>query len=212
MPQYNILLVDDEQEILNALKRNLHGCGYNVFTCLSGEEATKALNQREWDLVITDLTMGELNGISVLKKAKEINPAVMVIILTAHADLSSAINALRFDADDFMLKPWEPQKLRFRVDRCLEKLELSRKIRLYETILPVCCVCKKVRDDSDKGPGQGEWRSMEEYLKKRAGVDASHTYCPECHQRYKQKIESTIKRSSVLGSLDNMACGAKRGL
>ena len=80
----------------------------------------------------------------------------MVIVLTGFGDMLSAIEALRSQADDYMLKPCESGEMFFRVERCLEKLELARKIHLYQKILPMCCVCKKIRDDTGKVPGRGD--------------------------------------------------------
>jgi DNA-binding response OmpR family regulator len=107
----------------------------------------------------------------------------MVIILTGYGNMSSAIDALRLNADDYMLKPCEPAELNFRISRCLEKLETERRIRLYENMLPVCCVCKKIRDDRGKEPGSGEWIPLEKYLYDKAGLETTSTYCPICARK-----------------------------
>jgi len=83
-------------------------------------------------------------------------------------------------ADDYLLKPCEPEELSFRISSCIEKLELKRKVSAYETLLPVCCVCKSIRDDAGKDVGAGEWISMEEYLLTKSKIAISPTYCPEC--------------------------------
>ncbi len=75
------------------------------------------------------------DGIEVLKKVKEISPDTMVIIFTAHADLSSAIDAIRFDADDYLTKPYEVDELYFKVANCLQKLEYQRKMKATEKAL-----------------------------------------------------------------------------
>ena len=154
------------------------------------------LNKASFDLVITDLVMAPMNGNDVLKKSKEINPEMMVIILTGFGDMTSAIDALQLDADDYMLKPCEPEEMYFRVSRCLEKLEFKRKIRIYEDILPVCCVCKKIRDDSGRDPGTGQWMEVEEYIRDRAKVDVTSTYCPECAQTSIPYTKNRCPRSS----------------
>ena len=123
----------------------------------SGDKAVDLLQQTAFDLVITDLVMERVDGIQVLKKTKEIDATIMVIVLTGFGDMLSAIEALRSQADDYMLKPCESSEMFFRVERCLEKLELARKIDLYQKILPMCCVCKKIRDDTGKVPGRGKW-------------------------------------------------------
>ena len=157
MKKYNLLLVDDDPFILEGIGEDLESRGYQVTRANSGDKAVNLLSKDNFDLVITDLVMEETDGIQVLKKSKEIDATIMVIILTGFGDMISAIDALRNEADDYMLKPCESEEIFFRVERCLEKLELARKIRMYQKILPMCCVCKKIRDDRGRKPGTGEW-------------------------------------------------------
>ena len=190
MHKYKILLVDDDPLILKGFGNDLEGKGYHVTTAKSGEKAIKLLNKDNFDLVITDLVMDQIDGIDVLKKSKECNPDTMVIILTGYGDMTSAIDALRFDADDYLLKPCEAEEIYFRVGRCLERLTLKRKIDIYEKILPVCCMCKKIRDEAGKEPGTGKWIRMEDYIEDKVKIMVTSTYCPECFKKAKEEIES----------------------
>ena len=189
MKEHTILLVDDDPYILTGIGQSLETEGYRVTTAEDGEQAMALLKQTQFDLVITDLVMDKIDGIQVLKTSKEMNPDSMVIILTGYGDMTSAIDALRLDADDYMLKPCQPDEMSFRVAACLEKLDLSRKIRKYEQILPVCCVCRKIRDDDGRQPGTGQWMNVDHYLWKKAGLSVSSTYCPECAQRAKSEVK-----------------------
>ncbi|MDX2500135.1 MAG: response regulator, partial [Deltaproteobacteria bacterium] len=159
MKKYKLLLVDDDPFILEGIGEDLESNGYQVTRASNGETAVDLLETTQFDLVITDLVMDSTDGIQVLKKTKELNSDAQVIILTGFGDIESAIEALRSQADDFLLKPCESQEMLFRVKNCLEKQEMTRKINLYQKILPMCCVCKKIRDDSDRQPGSGEWIS-----------------------------------------------------
>ncbi len=185
----HILLVDDDPFILTGIGKNLETEGYNVTTADSGEKAYRLLEESNFDLVITDLVMEKVDGIQVLQKAKQLYSDIMVIILTGYGDMSSAIDALRLKADDYILKPCEPEEIKFRVAKCLEHLELSRKLKIYEDILPICCVCKKVRDDEGTTPGDGEWMSIEKYMWEKAKVAPTSTYCPECAQKAKDELD-----------------------
>ena len=189
MKEHTILLVDDDPFILTGIGQSLETEGYRVTTAESGELALELLKQDRFDLVITDLVMDKIDGIRVLQTAKEMNPESMVIILTGYGDMTSAIDALRLNADDYMLKPCQPDEMSFRVASCLEKLDLSRKLRLYEQILPVCCVCRKIRDDDGREPGTGKWMNVDRYLWKKAGLSVSSTYCPECARKAKSEVE-----------------------
>jgi len=187
MEKYKILLVDDDPFILQSIASALEQEEYQVATASNGKEAIELLEGDNFDLVLTDLVMDPVDGIGVLKSAKEKDPDTMVIILTGFGDLISAIDALRLDADDYLLKPCEPEELSFRISSCIEKLELKRKVSAYETLLPVCCVCKSIRDDTGKDVGGGEWISVEEYLLTRSRIGISPTYCPHC---IKKELES----------------------
>jgi len=178
--KYSLLLVDDDPFILEGIGEDLEGRGYHVTRVNSGEKAVDLLQRQRFDLVITDLIMERTNGIQVLKKSKEIDANAMVIILTGFGDMLSAIDALRNQADDYMLKPCESSEMFFRVERCLEKRELARRIDLAPKIFPVCGVCKKILDDTGKPPGQGEWVSMEKFIQNHARTDVNSIYCPEC--------------------------------
>jgi len=188
MRKYSILLVDDDPLITKATGDDLKEKGYEVTTVDSGEKAIELLENATFDLIITDLIMGPIDGIGVLKRGKEISSETMVMILTGFGDMASAIDALRSEADDYILKPCEPEEMYFRVSKCLEKLELKRKLKLYEDILPVCCVCKKIRDDSGRDPGSGNWIQMENYIRDMGGVEVTATYCPECAKKEKEEI------------------------
>ena len=98
---------------------------YQVTTAINGEAAIKALSENDFDLVITDLNMGQVNGILVLKKAKELNPGTTVIIMTSSVDVAFAIEALRLNADDYLLKPFNLYDLLDRVSHCLNKTKGS---------------------------------------------------------------------------------------
>ncbi len=103
--------------------------GYQVKTVDNAEEAIDLLSQASFDLVITDLIMAGAGGLEVLKKAKALNPEIKVIILTGFGEINSERDVFRFDADDYLLKSSEPEKIYRRVATCLEKLDHKRNIK-----------------------------------------------------------------------------------
>jgi len=182
-----ILIVDDEILIRDSLGADLVHAGYEVETAESGEEAIQKLNHEEYDLIITDLLMENIGGIELLGKVKEKDFEIPVIIITGHAELETAIEALRLGAADYLLKPYNQEELLLRIRNCLEKRELHRKIKIYENILPVCMYCKSIRDDAGTEPGKGKWLRMEQYIHAKSRTDISHGCCPAC---YKKHMES----------------------
>ncbi len=193
MQKYEILLVDDDPLLLQDIGPPIEKYGYSVTMSDNGESAIEIIDKKYFDLIITDLVMGPLDGFQVLKKAKKMDPLTKIIILTAYGNIKYTIDSLRLGADDFLLKPCEPAEILYRMDKCLKKLQLERKIELYEKILPVCCVCKKIRDDTGKEHGTGEWMSLEDYLTINSKIDITHTYCPECAKKIKGVNEDLME-------------------
>src|SRR5210317_1726382 len=128
MSKKSILLVDDDPVILITVRKQLEQYEFDIETAASGEIAVKLLDKKKYDIVITDIIMYQIDGLGVLKKAKEKDPETIVLLLTAQSDVSSAIGALRLKADDYLLKPCEPDEVYVRINNCLEKLVLKQKI------------------------------------------------------------------------------------
>jgi len=133
----SILIAEDEDGVRDSLTQVLREEGYDVVAVADGDDAIAALGTREFDLVISDLRMPGADGLAVLRHAREIAPQTLVLLMTAHATLETAVEALRGGAQDYLLKPvlfddllhklaaliehrqlaWERQFLRSQVDR-----------------------------------------------------------------------------------------------
>lgn len=174
-----VLLVDDEPIIVTTLKTALVHAGYEVATVSDGTAAAATLEARRPDVLVTDVAMEGMDGLDLLKRAKELDPDIAVILMTGYCDAGSAIQALRLGADDYLSKPFDFEELLLRVGRCAEKRELRRKLASYEH-LSVCASCRRIRDDSGREPGTGEWMPLEEFLSRVTGVPCSHDTCPQC--------------------------------
>ncbi len=115
-----ILLVDDEELILRAFKKDLECEGYEVLTASSGEEAVELLKAQYFDIAVIDLLMPGMDGVEVLTIARKINPDICAIILTG-GSTKSASQVLRLGADDYLTKPCDTEELLMRIERCLKK-------------------------------------------------------------------------------------------
>jgi len=120
-----IIVVDDEKDIRRALEYVLSGEGYAVETVSNGKEAIDRLKERHYDLVITDLRMEGVDGFEVLKRSKEINPSVPVIIITAYGTIDSAVKAMKLGASDYIMKPFLHDDIKLTVNRIIEHSNLS---------------------------------------------------------------------------------------
>jgi DNA-binding NtrC family response regulator len=125
--KYSILLVDDNPHILELNREVLSDQGYQLTKATSGESAIKALEKQHFDMVITDINMGSVSGLTVLERAKELHPEAKVIVTTGNPDVQYAIEALRFHADDYILKPYSIHWLVKRVSDCLTKFGNRKK-------------------------------------------------------------------------------------
>ena len=121
-----ILVVDDDEDILDLIERHLSNRGYEVLTAYDGEQAISLLDKLMFDLVITDLKMPKFDGMEVLKKAKEKDPNIEVVILTGHGTMDSVVEALRDGgAFDYLQKPLHNIKqLSFVTKKALERKRL----------------------------------------------------------------------------------------
>lgn len=109
--QGKILVVDDEQTARDSLADILQLEGCQVNKAANGEQALDALRRELYDLILLDLKMPGMDGLDVLRQAALMAPETQIILLTAHGSLESAIEALRFGAHDYLLKPCPPDQI-----------------------------------------------------------------------------------------------------
>jgi len=120
-----ILVVDDDTELLRALEKTLRTAGYAVRTAGNGEDALKRLAEAPAQLVVTDLLMPGMDGIQLLREVKSVAPGAEVLLMTAHATIERAVEAMRLGAHDFVEKPFVRDRLLLAVERALEKQLLT---------------------------------------------------------------------------------------
>ena len=122
MARKSILVVDDEKNQREILETILSGEGYDVTTASSGEAALKFVETRRFDLVLTDLQMTGMSGLDLLRELTNFDKSIIVILLTAHGTVDSAVDALRLGAFEYLQKPYDSEKLLETVSRALKKL------------------------------------------------------------------------------------------
>jgi len=118
-------VVDDDPGMLDACGAVLEREGFEPFQCRSGEEALEAMRTRGADVVLVDLKMPGMPGEEFLRKAKELDPQVVAIVVTGYPELSSAVEVMKAGADDYLSKPFEADKLRMVARRALGKRKLA---------------------------------------------------------------------------------------
>jgi len=136
MENSTILIVDDEANILQALKRVFRREPYRVLTASSGAEGVEILQKEHVDLIISDQRMPEMDGTQFLARAKELYPETIRIILSGYTDVNSITEAINVgNVYKFILKPWEDEALRTTIRESLDIARLQRENKaLTETI------------------------------------------------------------------------------
>jgi signal transduction histidine kinase len=114
-----LLIVDDEPAQMRALSTTLENEGYFVAGFTSGKQALEQLRQQSFDLLLTDLTMPEMDGITLLRSAQTIDPNVVGLVMTGHGSIESAVAAMKAGALDYILKPFTLRTMRPVLERAL---------------------------------------------------------------------------------------------
>ena len=126
-----ILLVDDEEGIRKVLGISLVDSGYEVLMAENGEQALRLFRENHPPIVMTDIKMPGMDGISLLRKIKEESPNTEVIMITGHGDMDLAIKSLQNQAIDFVTKPINDDVLEIALNRATEKITMRDQIRQY---------------------------------------------------------------------------------
>lgn len=126
-----ILIVDDEEAVTQSTSRLLGRIGYECLTAGSAEEAVRCIDERDFDIVVTDIRMPGDSGIDVLRHAKERDPDIQVIVMTGSPSIDFAVEAIRSNADDYLVKPFELDQIAHAVNRANEHRRLQIENRVY---------------------------------------------------------------------------------
>lgn len=127
----NVLVVDDEGAIRYSVSKTLQRVGYNVSEASSGDEALEILKQAQYDVVLTDIRMPPgLDGVELVRRIKEMDADTIVILMTGYPSLSTAVEALRLGAHDYLIKPSSSTDIRQSVAKGVERSRNLKRRRL----------------------------------------------------------------------------------
>src|SRR5271166_4492825 len=121
-----VLVIDDEPFHAETVAESLERVGYECTVAVSGKEGARLLVQEDFDVILTDLKMADLDGLAILRKAKEELPDAEVVVITGHGDVKTAVEAIKQGAANYLTKPVDLAELRAIVDRAAERLRLAR--------------------------------------------------------------------------------------
>lgn len=159
---YNILICDDEKDIVSALKIYLEAEGYKTFAAFNGLEAIGILHQEDIQLVLMDIMMPEMDGISAMVKIRE-ESNVPVILLTAKGEDTDKILGLNVGADDYITKPFNPVEMLARVRSQLRRYMQLGGGAVRENLIRMGGVCMDDRSKEVTVDGEAVSLTPREY-------------------------------------------------
>jgi DNA-binding NtrC family response regulator len=119
-----ILVVDDEDRICDAIEKALERVGYCVDTSSDAPKALEMVRRNGYEMVICDIKMPGMDGLALLERIKEGSPGTIVLMITGHATIESAVDAIKKGAQEYLTKPFQPADIRLVVDRAFERKRL----------------------------------------------------------------------------------------
>ncbi|HDL18389.1 MAG TPA: sigma-54-dependent Fis family transcriptional regulator [Bacteroidetes bacterium] len=130
----NIMIIDDEEDILDTLSDVVSKWGYLPIVARDGEDALKKFNEVPIDLILSDIRMPKMDGLSLLEKIKRLSPHTVIILLTGYPSIDTAVKAMKDGAFDYLTKPINLDELKVKIDRGLEKMRLNKSLSFLKGV------------------------------------------------------------------------------
>lgn len=121
VPLAKILIVDDEHVVCDAIARQLRDVGYHVIVAYSGVGAIEIIKEQDFDVALIDIRMPKINGFGVLRELREKSAKTKAIMMTAYADIRSAVDSITLGAIDIISKPVDVDEVIMTISRCLNR-------------------------------------------------------------------------------------------
>jgi len=135
MDQKSILIVDDDQGILGVLSGFFSQLDYQVTTAVNGEDALSKYAPGRFDLVVSDLVMPDMDGLTLLKRLTAMDERTVFLMITGYPTLETAVDAIKNGAYDYVVKPFNLEDLKFKVERALLNKRLKESLKKTSGIL-----------------------------------------------------------------------------
>lgn len=127
-----ILIVDDEDNIREVLATYLQGLNYNVLTAHDGQDALAKYKKGDFDLIISDLLMPNIDGLELLKRVREKDKDVIFLMITGYPSIETAVDAIKKGAYDYITKPFHMEDVKLRIERAFEKRTLKERLKTVQ--------------------------------------------------------------------------------
>lgn len=205
-----ILIAEDDSASRRVLEITLKNWNYDVVVTENGDDALEILKGADAPpLAILDVMMPGLDGLEICRRVRQIstrNPPY-ILLMTAKDRKEDVISGIDAGADDYLIKPFNRQELRARLQVGFKTVGLQRQlaeriiqlenavtqISQLQGILPICSYCKNIRDDKNY------WQHVESYISRHSEAKFSHGICPDCYERVVQpQLDNLKKRDDAI--------------
>jgi DNA-binding response OmpR family regulator len=197
-----ILIAEDDRATARLLSASVASWGFEVIAVEDGISAVKAFEQDPTPhLVLLDWMLPGLDGPEVCRKIRELrgDAPPHIILLTSRSGRTDVVAGLEAGADDYLVKPFDPEELRARLSAGARIVSLQHRlaenvrelqdalsnVRKLSGLLPICAYCKSIRDDSNY------WHRVEEYVSEHSDARFSHGICPKCLPKVEAEMAGT---------------------
>ena len=124
-----IMVVDDEEDIRKVITIYLEKVGYEVVSAKDGQDALNKFRKGHFDVILSDLTMPEVDGLELLDKIREFDKDVIFLMITGHPSIETAVNAIKKGAYDYIEKPVQLEEMKMKIERAFENKYLKEQLR-----------------------------------------------------------------------------------
>ena len=124
-----VLVVDDDEAIRDVLSQYMKMIGLDVVSAASGEEGLKAFSKGHFDIVISDIKMENMDGLTLLNEVKQIDPEVLFIVITGYPSIETVIGAMKQGAVDYLVKPFQFEEIKIKVERALVEKDMNSQLK-----------------------------------------------------------------------------------
>ena len=216
-----ILVVDDIPKNLEVIGNILSLEQYQISVASDGDKAWKILNRISPDLILLDIMMPAIDGYTLCRQIKTLEDKkdIPVIFITAKSTPEDLAKGFELGAVDYITKPFNAEELIARVRAHISLYRAKKKnetligelrlalaqVRKLSGLLPICCVCKKIRDD------EGYWNQVEAYISAHIDVRFSHGLCPTCiRTQYPEYAQEILDKCSTRSTLTPVSTDLKK--
>lgn len=190
--RFKVHIVEDDKTTRRLLENVTSMLGYDIRSYEDGQEAWEAFQTDRPEIVISDWMLPNKDGLELCRdlRASMKESYTYFVLVTAQKrsrpNLEQAINA---GVDDFLKKPISSEEIWNRLRVAERILNFTHQVRKLESLIPICCYCKKVRNDGDL------WEQIEQYVNERTGADFTHSICPNCMETHVRPQMESYKQS-----------------